>query len=249
MPDECTRFVILAAPRTGSNMLCTLLGSHPQILCHHEIFNPTGIFYALGLRDTSFSLGTSEDRARDPLEFLARIWKAPMDHICVGFKMTHRQNEIVFDTVLNDPLVKKIVLRRKNRLKTYVSWLVAQQTGQWEVYRETDLARHRRKVPVDEAALRQHITENEQYWAHIECVLQTTRQDWVSVVYEKLLEQSDECERILQFLGVPTGLCRLEPKSIRQNPPDLRELICNFDDLDRAWRGTPLHAELHSLEY
>ena len=34
-----TRFVILAAPRTGSNLLCTLLDAHSRILCHHEILN------------------------------------------------------------------------------------------------------------------------------------------------------------------------------------------------------------------
>src|SRR5262245_17536452 len=229
MPSECTRFVILAAPRTGSNMLCTILDSHPQILCHHEIFNPNGIFYALGLRDGSFNVGTLEDRLRDPLDFLRRIWKADMDHAWVGFKMTHRQNETVFNSVLNDPSVKKIVLRRENRIKTYVSWLVAQQTGQWEVYRKADLAR-RPRVAVDETELRQHIAENEDYLSYIERVLEATRQHWVRVGYERLLENSGECERVLQFLGVSTEACPMEPKSVRQNPADLRELICNFDD-------------------
>ena len=45
MPEiaaSTTRFVILAAPRSGSNLLCTLLNSHPEILCHHEVFNPVG---------------------------------------------------------------------------------------------------------------------------------------------------------------------------------------------------------------
>jgi len=248
MPRESTRFVILAAPRTGSNMLCTILDSHPQILCHNEMFNPGGVFYALGLRDGSLNVGTLEDRSRDPLEFLQRIWMADLGHSCVGFKMTHRQNETVFNAVLNDPSVKKIVLRRENRIKTYVSWLVAQQTGQWEVYRKTDLAR-RPRVAVDEAELRQHITENDYYLSQIERVLEATRQQWVSMVYERLLANSDECARVLEFLGVAPEACALEPKSVRQNPTNLRELICNFDDLDRAWRGTSLHRELHSLEY
>jgi LPS sulfotransferase NodH len=246
MPDAA-RFVILAAPRTGSNMLCTILDSHPQILCHHEIFNPAGIFYALGLRDSVFTVGTLEDRSRDPLDFLQRIWKADLGHACVGFKMTHRQNETVFNAVLHDPSVRKMVLRRANRIKTYVSWLVAQQTGQWEVYRTADLAR-RPRVAVDAAQLRQHIAENEHYLSNIERVLEATGQHWVNVVYERLLEKSDECGRILQFLGVAAESCPLEPKSVRQNPANLRELICNFDDLDKAWRGTALHRELHSLE-
>ena len=42
-------------------MLCTLLGSHEDVLCHHELFNPRGVFYALELRDGSFDLG--RDRA------------------------------------------------------------------------------------------------------------------------------------------------------------------------------------------
>src|SRR4051794_40219654 len=68
MPGDAvpTRFVILAAPRTGSNMLVTLLGSHPDVLCHHELFNDTGIYYAVPLRGGGFDLGTMEDRLHDP---------------------------------------------------------------------------------------------------------------------------------------------------------------------------------------
>jgi len=33
------RFVILNAARTAA-IICTLLNSHPEVLCHHEIFNP-----------------------------------------------------------------------------------------------------------------------------------------------------------------------------------------------------------------
>ena len=58
------RFVILAAPRSGSNQLCTLLNSHPEILCHHEVYNPSAIFYALEYRGGSLDLGTIDDRDR-----------------------------------------------------------------------------------------------------------------------------------------------------------------------------------------
>jgi LPS sulfotransferase NodH len=97
-----TRFVILAAPRTGSNWLCSLLNSHPGILCHHEVFNPNGIFYALDFRDGAFDLGTIEERNRRPLEFLSRIWQHPLGTNCVGFKMTRGQDEHVLQAVLSD---------------------------------------------------------------------------------------------------------------------------------------------------
>src|SRR6516225_7630935 len=96
------RFVILAAPRTGSNMLCTLLNSHPEILCHHEIFNHAGIFYALPLRDRGFSLGALEERDRHPLAFLERVWQTSCGYRCVGFKTTRGQNEQVLQALLND---------------------------------------------------------------------------------------------------------------------------------------------------
>lgn len=72
MPDDVagtTRFVILAAPRSGSNLLCTLLHSHSEILCHHEVFNPSGIYYALEYRDGSLNLGTIDEREQAPLSF------------------------------------------------------------------------------------------------------------------------------------------------------------------------------------
>ena len=75
-----TRFVILSVPRAGSNLLCTLLNSHPEVLCHHEVFNPRGIFYALTHRDGSFSVGSVAERQRDPLGFLERLWDAHVDH-------------------------------------------------------------------------------------------------------------------------------------------------------------------------
>ena len=73
MPEHiaaAARFVILAAPRSGSNQLCTLLNSHPEILCHHEVYNPSAIFYALDLRDGTIELGTRDERDWRPLEFL-----------------------------------------------------------------------------------------------------------------------------------------------------------------------------------
>jgi LPS sulfotransferase NodH len=245
--DEPTRFVILAAPRTGSNMLCTILGAHPRILCHHEIFNPSGIFYSLELREGGFSLGTIEEREGDPVGFVQRIWRTTLGRDCVGFKMTRGQNQAALDAVLADSSVKKILLRRQNRVKRYVSWLVAQQSGQWEAYGAEDLTDPRPQVRVEPRAFQQHMELDEQYYAQIEGSLRAQGQRWLDVAYERLFGH-EERMRVLEFLGVPPGASPLEPKSVRQNPPDLRELIINFDELDAAWRGTELGRELHSRE-
>ena len=85
--------------------------------------------------------------------------------------MTHRQNETVLDAVLRDAAVRKIVLRRQNRVRTFVSQRISEELDQWEVYREADLASDRPRVHVDVAALRESIADNEAYYDEIERVL------------------------------------------------------------------------------
>lgn len=240
------RFVILAAPRTGTNMLCTLLGSHPDILCHHELFNPDGIYTALELRDTSFDPGTIAARDRDPLGFLDRIWTMDRGRSHVGFKMTCGQNETALYAVLRDPAVRTIVLRRENRVRTFVSRLIAEQTGQWEVYDEADLRLPRPRVRVDVDALRRSIAENEAYYAELERVRQSTRQAFLSVSYERLVA-GGERSRLLEFLGLPAAPGAedtLLVRSARQNGARLEQLTANFPELRAALSGTDLAPDL-----
>jgi LPS sulfotransferase NodH len=240
-----TRFVILAAPRSGSNLLCTLLNSHPDILCHHEVYNPSGIFYALDRRDGSLLLGTVEEREEDPLGFLLRLWSATLGHTCVGFKMTRGQNELVLENVLRDPGVRKIVLHRRNRIKTYVSTLVAERLGQWEVYREADLVEPRPKVELNVSDLRTHIAANEAYYAQINTVMRSSGQTGLEIAYEELARPAEH-SRLLAFLGVIGRSVPLVGRSVKQNPTDLRQLVANYDEVLYSLRGTDLDRDLRS---
>jgi LPS sulfotransferase NodH len=123
------RFVIFAAPRTGSNLLCGLLNAHPDILCHHGLFNPKGIHYARDHRDFAPDIS---DRDADPLRFLDRIWAAAAGRRAVGFKMNRGENGVTVDAMLRDLAVKKILLKRRNRVRAFVSETIAEMTGLWE---------------------------------------------------------------------------------------------------------------------
>jgi hypothetical protein len=224
-------------------MLCTLLGSHPEVLCHHEVFNPSGIFYALDYRDGRIDLGTMEDRDRAPLSFLDRLWRCDRGSPCIGFKMTRGQNEAVLRAVLEDRAVRKIVLKRRSRLRTYVSEMIASATGQWEVYDATELVRDRPKIHVDVAAFRQHVALNVTYYAQIEGSLAASRQTFHSVVYEDLSNGAEQ-QRLLQFLGVAPCLAALRAASVRQNSTDVRESIANCTELEAVLAGSDLAAEL-----
>lgn len=237
------RFVIVAARRTGSNFLCSLLGSHPDVLCHHELFNPSGSFYALGLRDTGFSLGTVEERNADPLAFLERTWQHDLGKRCVGFKMTRGQDPQVIAAVLADARVRVIVLRRANRLKTFVSELRAQLTRRWEVYDVSDIDASCPRVRVDPAALDAYVATNEAFYGEVDAALARSGSPVLRVTYERLGD-ADEQRRVLAFLGLRTDGVALNAASVKQNSCDLRDLVENADALARALAGTAYSGEL-----
>ena len=237
------RFVIVAARRTGSNLLCTLLGSHADVLCHHELFNPGDIFYALPLRGGTFSLGTLGERAADPLEFVARAWEQSLGRRCVGFKMTRGQEPKVLDTLLADANVRVIVLRRANRIKTFVSELRAEASRRWEVYDRAEVDPQRPKVHVDARALDAYIAQNEAFYSQVDTALARCGKPVLRVTYERLLHD-DEQRRILAYLGLPGDGVALSARSVKQNSCDLRELVQNYDALARELAGKPLADEL-----
>lgn len=236
------RFVIVAARRTGSNLLCTLVGSHADVLCHHELFNPGGIYYALPLRKSDFSLGTLEERDADPLGFLGRVWSHTQGKRCVGFKMTRGQDPSVIDAVLADPGVRVIVLRRKNRLKTFVSELRAERTSTWEVYDKADIAACPR-VPVDLRALDAYVADNETFYAGIDAAVARSGSRVLHVTYEQLFERAEQ-QRILRFLDLAPQAVALNARAVKQNSCDLRDLVDNYDALARSLAGTALGLEL-----
>jgi LPS sulfotransferase NodH len=242
------RFAILTIPRTGSNYLCSLLNAHPEILCHHEVFNASGIFCSLDLRSRSaYYFGTLEERDRDPLAFLAQVWDRSFGHPTVGLKLTRGQIRAAFEALLGDPAVRKIVIRRRNRIKTYVSEMVAQLTGEWESYPGLRPAAERLAIPISASGLCRYIEHNQVFYDAIARRLAAPEQRSLTVDYEDLFA-AGQAARILDFLEVAPDPAALTGATHKQNPTDLRQLIANFDQLAAALRGSELEAELHAVD-
>lgn len=230
------RFVILAARRSGSNLLCSLLGSHPDVRCHHELFNPDGIFTVLDERDEAATTDALAARDRDPLGFLDRIWRDARGAQAVGFKMTPDQAPDVLAHVLADSGVAKILLRRHNPLRQLVSERIAGATGRWEAYDDAPpLARPRVHVEPDELA--EYTARVDAFHAGIDAVLLRSGQSSLPLRYEWLFDP-DEQARLLAFLGLRPQ--PLRTRSVRQNPEPLDRLLANASALRRALAGTPL---------
>lgn len=246
MTAAVQRFVVLAVPRTGSNLLCTLLDSHPEILCHHEVFNPQGIFLSLSQRHLGEPIAL-EQRDQRPLEFMEMIWDTGKGYHCVGFKWTLGQSDTVLQAVCRDERVKKIVLRRRGRIKTFVSETIAQATDQWEVYDRQELVQPRPRIRVDCEKLHDHIARNHRFYDQLVDTLEECAQPYIELFYEEVLEPAEH-ERILRFLGVTDSQLPLNAASVKQNSTNLQETIANFSELEASLQGTDLLSELYEQE-
>lgn len=225
-------------------MLCTLLDSHPEILCHHELFNPGGVFTALRYRNTDFGRIDIAERDRDPLGFLTSVWNNDLGHSRVGFKMTRRQQAAVLGRVLLDRDVQKIVLKRKNRLRTYVSELIAEQTGVWEAYSTAELETEPPVVTVAPNELFDHARKNDDYYSWIESELRASGQQYLNTYFEDLFSPRER-RRILTYLGVRPTLRSLHIQSVQQNPASIAKLVGNFEELCSALEGSALQQDVY----
>lgn len=244
---EPTRFVLLAAPRTGSNWLCTMLDSHPAILCHHEIFNPDFIRLSQSCSNGEIDLGTVAERDRAPLAVLQRVWANPLGRSVVGFKINRGQDERVFTAVLGDRSVRTIVLRRRNRVKSYVSEAVAMATGEWESYPYSPASAGQRRIDAHADALHAHIAANAAYYDGLYARLRERGDSPLELTYERL-HDIDEQRRILAFLGVAPVGGELQALTRKQNSRDLRDIIRNFDQFAEQLAGTEFADELQSTD-
>ena len=243
-PPEAVRFIILNATRTGSNFLCTVLNSHPDILCHHEIFNPHVIGVARHLQDSDFRLGSMAERESDPVEFLGRVWRTNLGRAAVGFKMCLWQHEPAYRAVMPDRSVRKILLKRRNRVKSFVSLLLARQTGEWVVYDDRGAPAPRPQVHVDHAALLENIALHDRFYAETERALSESGQDHALLWYEDLFSPAG-IDPALALLGAEGRPAQPGGQTWKLAPVALRDTIANFDALSEALRGSDLEAELH----
>jgi len=235
-----TRFVILATPRCGSNWLCSLLDSHPEILCHHELFNPDGIHLSRSLRNNPDAIIPLQNKA--PLELLTQAWKQSHGYNAVGFKLNLGQSAAVFDHVLNDRDIRKIMISRRNRIRSYVSETNAEKTGIWESFPESTPMPNPGPLHVNVNDLFRMVQRNEDYYRVLREHLNRTGQSVLELEYE-MLDKEEQHRRILSYLAVNPGQ-ELVAATSRMNRGSLSSLINNFEQLEQELAGTDLQQDL-----
>ena len=225
MTQRFDYFVVFAEMRTGSNFLETNINAFPSLTCYGEAFNP----HFIGYPNSTEILGiTQEDREKDPLRLLAQIAKA--SHGLGGFRYFHDHDPRILDAMLADHRCAKIVLTR-NPIDSYVSWKIAQATGQWKL---TNLKKRREEKAVfDRREFEEHLTALQEFQITLQNRLQVTGQTAFYVAYEDL-QSVEVMNGMAAWLGIPDRLEELDKSLKRQNPQPIADKVENFDDMERA---------------
>tara|TARA_R110002012_G_scaffold66476_7_gene173680 strand:+ start:37966 stop:38688 length:723 start_codon:yes stop_codon:yes gene_type:complete len=198
-----TKFIILTTPRTGSTLLHTFLNYHLNVL----------------------SLGEPQNG-----DLPAKRWKAyPKLIKAVGFKAFYDSSsrlpvkEMLSQHSKNES-VKIIWLRRRNKLRQWVSLKIAENTGEWSAVR-TSLNGSPLKLSPSEFA--EYVAKMGETDSQIQDHL--TGKRYVTIFYEDLTENTElEMKKVWNFLAVAP----IKPASLlkKQHPQPLNELITNYND-------------------
>ena len=225
MSSEFHSFVVFAEMRTGSNFLEANLNAFDGLQCHGEAFNP----HFIGYPQNAPILGiTQEDRDADPRVLLAAVRSD--DSALHGFRYFHDHDPRIFDEIIDDRRCAKIILTR-NPVESYVSWKIAQATGQWKL---TDVKAHKTAQAVFEAAeFENHLEALQAFQITLLNRLQTSGQTAFYVAYEDL-QSVEVMNGLARYLGVDAQLEGLDTNLKKQNPSPISAKVANYDEMVQA---------------
>ncbi|MEM6727502.1 MAG: sulfotransferase family 2 domain-containing protein [Pseudomonadota bacterium] len=224
MPGRFDTFVVFAEMRTGSNFLEENLNLYPDLACLGEVFNP--FFVAYPNKNELWGVDQAA-RDADPVALLERIKEEPGLN---GFRYFHDHHAGVLDHILDDPRCAKVILTR-NPVDSYVSWKIAQATGQWKLTNATHHKAH--LAQFDREEFEGHLSALQGFQIKLLNALQKSGQTAFYVAYEDI-QDIEVMNGLARFLGSETALDSLSKKLKKQNPAPISAKVANFGEMETA---------------
>jgi LPS sulfotransferase NodH len=216
------KFIVLTRSRTGSNLLISLLNSHPAIEAKGELL--------ARCKKRSFErlieMGLSSDDEHTKAAGFKIFYYHPID----------ADGTQIWKTLTDMTDLHVIHLKRRNILRTQVSRKLAELNNVWQ-QTATDISTKSgaKLVSFGVEELESDFKRTEGW--EIKGALDFKSHSILDVFYEDLVKDtSNICGGIYDFLEVSTW----NPSSslVRQNPEKLSDLISNFDELKEAFSET-----------
>jgi len=216
------KFVIFGQGRSGSNLLRTLLNSHPDIFCENEIFNPNRIAksnYFKRLHIRWF-----------PLSYIFSLLKKS-DKKVYGFKIFDFHHHSI-QRIINN-LEKKgwkiIHIQRRNTLKQAFSGIIANYTNIWIKKKHDGLPSEVYHIPPEEAKTAIETRKN-RFEQELEILGEKPH---LHVIYEDHLQSKnlwqETANKVFDFLEIKSHPV-IAKTEITDPRPD-RERIENFEEI------------------
>ena len=213
-------FVIFAEMRTGSNFLESNLNAIAGVTCHGEAFNP----FFIGGEDKTVLLGVSlPARNADPGALLAAMRDQTPG--LSGFRYFHDHDPRVFDLVVDDPGVAKVILTR-NPLECYISWKIAKASDQWWLANTKHLKSVQPEFDIGEFGAR--LDDVQGFQKRLVNRLQVSGQTAYYIDYEDILDLK-VINGLAGFLGVAGRLADMVFRFKKQNPEAIADKVSNPD--------------------
>jgi len=217
-------FAILCLGLVGSELLVSLLDSHPDVCCYGELFAP---------RYEAPEEGFAHSEQDDPRLYVSEL-ASGCDAVAIGFKLplSSIQAHPSAVTLLDDAALRVIRLTRENLLAQHVSGILAFKTGVWKqrTGEEGYGGMTHRVNPARCAQALAKLEAREQEMDRLAEGHPTMR-----LTYEELVAGSriDEAQR---FCGVKPQSLSSYHRKLRTR--SLRETIENWGELSAELRGT-----------
>lgn len=242
-PDRVI-FVVVCAPRTGSNLLVSLLNSHPDVMIGGEVFNQRSIEEDKILwpdPEVKTDPHLLELRRSDPVAFLERLLTMAGERhspAALGFKYLYwdaHQHAAVTEHLREQQHIKILHLKRRNRLERMLSAARSRASGVWVA--STKSTKPSRQ-PAIELAFEKcqrdfERTENDE----VKADAMFASHDVFQLTYEDLVADTrTKCDEIERWLGVRKAKLASEHKKLRTTT--LRESIANYDELKERFADT-----------
>ncbi|MBB86725.1 sulfotransferase domain-containing protein [Abyssibacter sp.] len=227
-----TRFCIIAAPRTGSNWLCSVLDTQPAVVCHYEVFHRWEIYSSfhepLRSRPLLYA-GLRLYRDLMPMRFLdalmQRSFAAHPQAQAAGFKLFPGHNRRVLRAIVRDENWKVIFLTRNNYLAQYSSFKIAKASGQWAKGNVVRRGSAKKKIHFDATEFRRFASRRDAETTRISAMLAS--REHVQLDYSEIATRMHEVFELLH-IGAPDGDA-LRTQIEKQNTNDL---LARFDNPD-----------------
>ncbi len=224
-------FVILAAMRTGSNLLEANLNALDGVTSHGEAFNPH--FIGRVKSDTLLDISLDE-RDADPSRLLEAIRIAPGE--MNGFRFFQGHDSRVLEPVLSDPRCAKIILTR-NPLDSFISLQIARETKQWQL--KNVKRRREAQVEFDPHSFRDYLDQQQDFQLFLLHHLQASGQTAFYISYDDL-HRLETLKGLAKWLGVESRLSRIDDTLKPQNPEPPLAKVTNPYETEQS---------LHGLDY